>query len=142
MNKSDTVNFKIQTVELLEKSFIRRQVDENQLFKYDIALEQLIDVENKKILVNTTVTIAELVNEESPLAKLSIGCGFYIDNFDDFFDRENQVANFPEIFVITINSISISTLRGIMFSELSGTYLHNAILPIFDPKALIIKAPK
>ena len=41
----------------------------------------------------------------------------------------------PTDIIVTINSISISTIRGIMFSTFKGTYLHNAFLPIIDPKS-------
>ena len=38
-----------------------------------------------------------------------------------------------DIFISTLNSISISTTRGMMFSAFRGTFLHNAILPLIDP---------
>jgi uncharacterized protein YbbC (DUF1343 family) len=33
-----------------------------------------------------------------------------------------------------LNSISLSTTRGAMFSTFKGTFLHGAVLPIIDPK--------
>jgi hypothetical protein len=41
----------------------------------------------------------------------------------------------PSDIIIAMNSISISTIRGIMFSTFKGTYLHNAFLPVIDPKS-------
>ena len=36
-----------------------------------------------------------------------------------------------------LNSISISTTRGVMFSTFKGTYLHNALLPVVDARQMV-----
>ncbi len=50
----------------------------------------------------------------------------------DEIDKELKPLS---VIIIAMNSISISTLRGIMFSTLKGAYLRNAILPVIDPKS-------
>jgi hypothetical protein len=40
----------------------------------------------------------------------------------------------PQALIEVLNSISISTTRGVMFSTFKGTFLHNAVLPIIDPR--------
>jgi hypothetical protein len=52
-----------------------------------------------------------------------------------------NLAEINEAFAETLNSISISTTRGVMFSELKGTILHHAFLPIIDVKALQKQTP-
>lgn len=46
-------------------------------------------------------------------------------------------VSFPDNILVTFNSISISTMRGLMFAQFKGTFLHNAILPIIDPGSFI-----
>jgi hypothetical protein len=48
----------------------------------------------------------------------------------------------PRVELLEINSISMDTLRGIMFSKFMGTYLHNAILPIIDSEQFIYEPIK
>ncbi|MBC7426106.1 MAG: hypothetical protein H7321_06185, partial [Bacteroidia bacterium] len=41
----------------------------------------------------------------------------------------------PDSVMDNLNSLSISTMRGIVFTTFKGTFLHNAYLPIIDPTA-------
>jgi len=45
---------------------------------------------------------------------------------------EGKDINLPSEFITTINSLSLSTSRGILFMLFRGTFLHSAILPIID----------
>jgi hypothetical protein len=62
---------------------------------------------------------------------------FEIPDLKEYVDPKNNIPKLPEEFLTTINSISISTVRGVMFSQFKGTFLHNAILPVVDPKSFI-----
>ena len=42
----------------------------------------------------------------------------------------------PDGLADILNSVALSTARGIMFSEFKGTLLHHAFLPIVDVKSL------
>ena len=46
---------------------------------------------------------------------------------------EKKKIDIPENFIITINSVALSTTRGLMFSLFKGTFLQGAILPLLDP---------
>lgn len=62
---------------------------------------------------------------------------FYVpelETLNDYYDKETNSVFLPEPLILTLNSISISTLRGIIYSEFRGTFLQNATLPIIDPK--------
>ncbi|MBL0073688.1 MAG: hypothetical protein IPP34_18540 [Bacteroidetes bacterium] len=65
---------------------------------------------------------------------LSVSCIFEILNFEDVIKVEaDGKVNIPPRLIETLNIISISTTRGVMFSTFKGT-LHGAVLPIIDPK--------
>jgi hypothetical protein len=69
------------------------------------------------------------------LGSFGAACSFEIENFEEIFIKTSVNAyNIPNDVMVTLISLSISTLRGIMFDQLRGTYLHNAFLPILDPK--------
>ncbi|MEY4029960.1 MAG: hypothetical protein RJA90_1159 [Bacteroidota bacterium] len=71
------------------------------------------------------------------LGALSVSCIFDIVNFEDVIKIEaDGKVNIPQRLIETLNIISISTTRGVMFSTFKGTFLHSAILPIIDPQQL------
>ncbi|HEX6428032.1 MAG TPA: hypothetical protein VF008_10120, partial [Niastella sp.] len=71
---------------------------------------------------------------------LIVSCIFQLENFEQViqFDAENKL-NVPQPLIDLVNTISISTVRGIMFSIFKGTMLHNAFLPIIDVEQLYMQ---
>jgi hypothetical protein len=68
---------------------------------------------------------------------LETSCIFEVENFNDYLSSENDNnVKFPDTFINEINSMAISTTRGIMFSEFKGTFLHKAVLPVFQTEQL------
>jgi hypothetical protein len=82
-----------------------------------------------------TITIKNK-NTNSLEAKLSVGFGFRILNFEDLPPGDDQKPTIPPPLDLMLQDIAISTARGIMYSEFRGTHLHNAILPIVLPSSL------
>jgi hypothetical protein len=85
------------------------------------------------------VATVEILHEDKAtlLASLKASCIYEIANFNDFLTKGTNQVTFPESVVVTFNSITISTVRGLMFSQFKGTHLHTAILPIIDPTAFV-----
>ncbi|WP_316834748.1 hypothetical protein [Pedobacter nutrimenti] len=101
-------------------------------YQYDIDIESHIDHNNKLILVNLDIHIK---NGKTKYGRLSSNYLYTIDNFDEVILKDkDQKYIVPTELQTSLNSISISTARGLMFSTLKGTALHNAILPVIDPK--------
>ena len=70
------------------------------------------------------------------LGSLAVSCIYSIVNFDEVIKIEaDGKLDIPQPLVEILNSISISTTRGVMFSAFKGTFLHNAFLPIVDPRS-------
>lgn len=103
-------------------------------FQFNITLETRFDVVQKIAFIITT---ADVKADSKPelLGIVSSACIFGIDNFDEVFKKitDDKIDAPDEIMYILI-SISISTMRGVMFEQFRGTYLHGAVLPIIDPK--------
>lgn len=63
---------------------------------------------------------------------------YSIEDFDAVIKKNKSgKSDIPEGLKVTLNSISISTARGMLFSAFRGTALHDAILPVIDPKVYI-----
>ena len=84
---------------------------------------------------------AEILHEDKKtiLAKIRVSFVYEFNSFEGFTTGSPGVYNFPQEFMVAINSISISTLRGIMFSLFRGTFLHKAVLPVVDPKSFTLE---
>jgi hypothetical protein len=92
----------------------------------------LVNIDQNLNVIKPTVAIF-VEDEQSILANLSVNLVFEIEDLANYaIEKEVKL---PSDIIIAMNSISISTLRGIMFSTFKGTYLHNAILPVIDPKS-------
>jgi hypothetical protein len=61
-----------------------------------------------------------------------------IENFEDTLKKdEDDKYIIPGDLEGMLKQISISTIRGFMFSEFRGTHLHKAILPILLSESLV-----
>ena len=76
---------------------------------------------------------------ESPVVILHVSCHYQLTGYQDWLHaqpEEHQTAGtLPGGLAMTLNSISISTTRGVLFERLRGTSLQSVILPIIDPSA-------
>ncbi len=139
MEENKDITFQLKRIELLD--FIlkhpEKPIPTQSTFHFDINLEHRINKDNNLVIVICTISI---VNEDksTQLGLLKASCIFEVANMADFIDNNKKQINFNEGILTTFNSITISTVRGIMFSQFKGTFLHNAHLPIINPQALTV----
>lgn len=136
-NKESKVGLQLRSIELLKNSIVMPSTPEVSLanFNFNINLESKADAENKIIFVIVSVEV-KTADQNHILGSLAASCIFGIANFDDVIKIEDGgKLNIPKGIAEILNSISISTVRGIMFSSFRGTFLHNAFLPIIDPQS-------
>ncbi len=136
-SKKQNIFFQIIGVELLGTTINhpQKQLPERINFHFKINLEYKINVDKKFVFVATFVTVSDKNDKETQLGTITTSCNFKISNLDEFMDKENNEVLFPDEILFMFNSISISTTRGIMFSQFKGTFLDHAYLPIIDPKS-------
>ena len=78
-------------------------------------------------------------NSKDKLGHVNASCLYYVENFEQYFDKEKNTSNLPQDVITMLNSISISTIRGVMYGIFRGTFLNGAILPIVNPNMQIKK---
>ena len=136
MNDSDkiSVSFKIKGIEILDSALFNSDFErkDDTLFLYDINIVQKLNLDKNLLIVVSSITILDK-NTEKKLGHFKASCIYFIESLESFFDTLNKKLNLPSQLIITLNSISISTTRGLMFSFFRGTLLHDAVLPIIDP---------
>jgi len=140
--KKANINFQITGVELLEINLNnpRTQLNTERTYHFNINIEQRVHKEEKSVIVITTVDLIHEPDNQCH-ATIKTSCVFFVGNILDFSPPESQQIDLPEQFMITLNSISLSTTRGIMYSQFRGTFMHNVLLPILDPSTLTLSKP-
>lgn len=135
-SKKNEVNFSLAAIELLKASLNHpeKKIPAQINFQFDISLEHKFRLEENIFLVITKIDVSN-DDKSALLGSLSSSCVFRIDNLNEFVNGANKIK-FHQHFIDTLNSISISTTRGMMFSHFRGTFLHNAHLPVIDPKKM------
>ena len=138
--KEPKMVFQIRGIELLEFNMHqpKQPLPVQTTFHYNISLEQKTVSESKLVIIVASVQILH-EDKETRLASIKASCIFELENFADFILEDQGDMNLPEVLSTSLNSITLSTVRGLMFSALKGTFLHNAILPVIDPNSLIKK---
>ena len=129
------IPFQFKNIEILEVniSFPGQIIQENITYHYNINIQHRINQENKLILVDTSIEILHQ-DKKTRLGFIKATCTFFVETLLDYYlEKDKKLIKLPKPFITSLNSISISTTRGIMFSQFRGTYLHNAILPVIDP---------
>ncbi|MFY7732946.1 MAG: hypothetical protein ACOVSR_05645 [Bacteroidia bacterium] len=143
-NKDLNVEMQIRAIELLNGSLNLPANPNTPVtnFNFNISIESRADAVNKLVFV---IVHVEIKNDDHSvvLGALSISCIFEIVNFEDVIKVEaDGKVNIPQRLIETLNIISISTTRGVMFSTFKGTFLHGAVLPIIDPKQFQVGSQK
>ena len=130
------IDMQIKAVELLNHSLTLPANPNTSItnYNFNVSIESRADSAKKLVFVIVHIDI-ETDNLSVLLGNLSVSCIFEIINFEDIIKVEaDGKVNIPQQLIETLNMISISTSRGVMFSTFKGTFLHNAVLPLIDPK--------
>lgn len=134
--KKIDIKFQIKGMELLESKLSepKQSLAPSSFFQFDLKLEHRLNLEKKLLIVVCEVSI---LNEpkNTLYGQLKGSCIYWIENMDAYVVGKEELS-LPEEFIITLNSITISSIRGLMFSYFGGTFLHQAILPVIDPKMM------
>ena len=136
--ETQNISFRLKNIELIQSNItpIDYILSPDVIFKFTINIEHLVNIKDNIIAIKPNIEIFTEENE-TILGTLTASLVFEFDNLSAFV-IENEIK-LPLDIIIAINSLSISTVRGIMFSTFKGTYLHNAFLPVIDPKAFSIQ---
>jgi hypothetical protein len=105
----------------------------DQKLNFNLQLKHQILEKDQAIAVLCTIrTLDESSQQE--LATFTGRVTFAIDGMQAHSKKneQGQVA-LPKDLISSLNGITISTMRGLMWSTFKGTYLHRAVLPIVNP---------
>jgi hypothetical protein len=135
------INFQIIAVEIIEMCLIN--IDNSILtlnsFNFNINLVQSFLPEQKLIFVVSTIEVLD-ENKKTKLGSIKVNCSFIMDELQAYYNPLERKVSLPDVITTTLNSIAVSTCRGVMASQFKGTVLHNAVLPLLDPNTFSFEA--
>jgi len=140
MKKEKKFNFQIKGIEIIETSLIapKVRIDNKTIFGFDLQVKQSFNLEKDLAIVTCTINVLNNDTKDK-LGHISAACLYYVEKLEQFIDTKKNLASLPESAVVMLNSISISTTRGVMYSVFRGTFLNGAILPVINPVAPVSK---
>lgn len=122
----------LQGIDLIEFSFSSQDAP-SETHIFEVNVESKVNKKDLNIVIITNIKILTS-DKDKCLAKVVTGCRYLVDNLKEFIEKSNDDFEMPILLVDLLNSISLSTTRGIMFELFKGTFLHNYVLPIVNPK--------
>ena len=109
LKKENSIDFSLKGIELLSFNFTQpvKSNHNNITFNFDIRSEIKLNNEQKLVLVIISI---DLFDQEKTikLGDISTSCIFEVLDYDLYVDLKNNGVNFPNDFIIVINSISLS----------------------------------
>ncbi|RQO75574.1 hypothetical protein DBR43_09560 [Pedobacter sp. KBW06] len=135
-SKNKEILYHLASIELIGTELsIPADFTGRETYDYDITVQSRLVQKNQMIRLNLEIQIKA---EKIEYGSLSSIFWFSIANYDQVFVK-NKSGKYaiPENLLLALNSVSISTARGMMFSAFRGTALHNALLPIIDAKDVL-----
>ncbi|MEO6611491.1 MAG: hypothetical protein ABIT05_05140 [Chitinophagaceae bacterium] len=135
-------NIKFEAIELVSKSISEppNDLQGQEGFTFNFLIDLKAAPDQKRAIVLTEASIIRL-NGMKELAKFKILCVFEVDNFDILFtektDQGVKKYESPVELEVILKSAGLSTIRGIIASEVKGTYLQGAVLPFVDVNTLV-----
>lgn len=127
----EQIEFRFAGIQTIEKSLTALKLGETTAgFNFEVKVETKVQAEVGSVIIAVMVKIRN-DTRKSILATYEIWCIFQVIDFDKkILKNEIGLHVIPDILQKTFLPVSISTARGVIFSDLIGTYLQNAIMPV------------
>lgn len=131
-------NFQIQGIDIQEISIKQPEgnLGRNPNLNFNIHLDHAVMQENQLFIVGTTITTH--AQGDQLLATYKANCVFRIENMGQYATGDEKGISLPEELMSMLNSISVSTTRGLMYGGFAGTYLQKVVLPVIDTDAFAL----
>lgn len=134
--KESVAGFRLTNIELLDfnLNYPENPLPEKRYYDFILNIKQNIDKENKLVKAIPSVDVVMIEDDKRTIqASIKVSCVFELQEIDPFLSEETEQVDLPNGLIVSINSVATSTVRGILFSELRGTFLHGINLPLVDP---------
>ncbi|MBK0379296.1 hypothetical protein [Mucilaginibacter segetis] len=103
-----------------------------QGFQFRVSLESFINAEKKRLVVTNRIDVRD--GSDTPiLGHLIAKYHFDLIGIEHIKQNKKGKHLIPDELQLSVNTIALSTTRGLMFAQFKGTILQGAVLPVIDP---------
>ena len=128
---SKHVLFKIASIE--ETDFSIDHTASSQADEIEFDIEGGVTAQPTDRLIDVSFTVAFLlIQANKPVLHYAVTIKFYIDNFDDFVTFTDGQLLVDEFLRKKLVTISLHTIRGMLFTKTVNTGLASCYLPLID----------
>lgn len=122
---------RITGIEIVAKEMAPRPkvIPGPEQFVFKINNEIQIQQKTKSLATFVDVLILDRNDHNKQYAKLTTAMFIEIKNFNEALIKEGDGFVLPKNLIDSLRTQSISTARGILYSEFRGTYLYKAFVP-------------
>ncbi|MGN6418451.1 MAG: hypothetical protein ACTHMC_13235 [Pseudobacter sp.] len=140
---TEKFGFRIVNVDIVYKAMAPRPAEINgELYAFEVFAETSVHKDQQLVFTFVKTNIRE-ENGTDVLAAFTVVCVFSIADFehkvilnkDGLYEIDQSLEN-------ALKNFSIGTTRGVLWSELKGSYLHNVLLPVIDISTLSVKTDR
>ena len=117
--------FQIRDIELISFSLTGNYRSNLEKVNFDVRIVQQIQKKEKFVVVTMVINVKD---SENILGNIILRCTFEVENIASIVGHQPSLQDLK----IKLNTITIGTARGVLYSVFKGTFLHGAILPIVD----------
>lgn len=136
-NHKEDIEFSLNDISLVSFSLENKSefdIDSEDEIKFNLNVKYKVAPDIDLIYVQNNI---EAKHNGKTLATMEVHVVFQINNLKRFVTDNNQ-STIPKELLITFNSITISTTRGIWYSQMKGTYLEKILIPLVKPANFLI----
>jgi hypothetical protein len=145
--KIDNIEFRFIAIEIRSKMMKElSQSKPGAAVTFTVKAESKVIPDQGIVIMRINVLIFDGKDSET-FAEFTVECMFEILDFDKHIKTNDKgLFVIPPHLESIIKPVSISTVRGIIYSELRGTYLNSSIMPVIfmdtmKPEPLVTPIP-
>lgn len=132
-----SISFGLREIELIESKLAHpdKKLPDDITFHFNLDIEYRVFPDKERVLVLTKVRVSNEEDKEMELGKITTSCAFEIKELEKWVDDQERLV-LPQDLKTTLNSVALSTTRGVLYSEYRGTFLDKALIPLIDVQNL------
>jgi hypothetical protein len=138
-NKHSTFGMRFSKINVLRYSqydISNFDVSKDALIEYQTNFQFKIQKESSEIVILGNVKLF-LIETKELFAELKVECFFELKPFDDAIKQKENSYDVPNDLLISLTTIVIGTIRGILHEKLKGTPLQKEVYPLMNTKELM-----
>jgi len=129
----------LHDIKLVSRRFSLPRLDQpvsnTDHYRFKVTIGIIIHKPDNEVIKEIHVKIVSQENEKETFAEYQVLFYFHINQLEKFLSDKDQ-SGLQSDFDGWLSNVVLATTRGIMYTDLRGTFLDRALLPLISPDML------